>query len=402
VRNGIPLPAATVEEYEIDLSLTVTESEIPRETRRYARWNWIDAIIGDVLAPIDFGRAKNASHSVKSFFGVLAHSALQDISVQSVADTLPSGCSELGRKNITPVLQSLSKDTVQNQFEAVHEQLYKIAEQKGIFADDHTVAFDPTSVASPAESEQTVQIGSGDFWFYPTMAVVDSEARLILSLRHIKRKEWEIDKLEHAVREMSANIDIKRFYLDGTFHSAQGIRVARGITTDYWAIRCNPGRLADDEKPEAVNCVPANCGEYTYQQGVSVKGKTTNAVWYKIETSDGPKLVGYLTDLSEKQVRQWEQDTDADTLHERYQSRCAIETTFGQLKHPFRPALNSDDVAVELFCMHTAVLFYNIYILINRHFSPKLLLRLDQIPEGVLTAIRDVCLDCGQNPLVEN
>jgi hypothetical protein len=52
--------------------------------------------------------------------------------------------------------------------------------------------------------------------------------------------------------------------------------------------------------------------------------------------------------------------------------------------------------------MHTAVLFYNIYILINRHFSPKLLLRLDQIPEGVLTAIRDVCLDCGQNPLVEN
>jgi hypothetical protein len=398
VRNGIPLPAATVEEYEIDLSPTITESDIPRETRRYARWNWVAELIDDVVAPIDFGRGTNTSYSVKSFFGVLAHSALQDIGVRSVADTLPSNCGTLGRKDIGSVLRSLEKDTVQEQFEAAHEKLYELADKKGVFADSQEVAFDPTSVASPVQNEETVKVGQGDFWFYPTMAIVDDGPRLILSLRHVKQKGWEIDKLEHAVREMDDRIGVERLYLDGTFHSKQGIRVARATSIDYWIIRCNPDRLSSDEKPANTDYAPENCGEYGYQPNVSVEGTTTNVVWYKVKQSDGIQLKGYLTDLTEEQVAYWNRKGLA-TLRERYQPRCAIEATFGQLKHPFRPALNSDDVAVELFCMHTAVLFYNIYILINRYFSPFLLLRLDQIPEGVLTAIRDVCLDCGENPI---
>lgn len=393
VRVGAPLPVATVTEYDIDLSWPVDETTIPQKTKRYALWNWIDKIVEAVIADVDFGRAANTTYPVKAFFGVLAHSAVTGIGVRSVATTLPIGCKYRGPTNINYTLDKLSKDDVQAEFENALDSFLTLVSDTDLIGDSHEVAFDPTLIPSPTtDSRLTVGSGSGQFWFYPVASLVDPGSRLVLELRQIQKKSHQSDKLLQFINNIQNFIGVDRLYLDGDFHQAEVIDHCEEFDNVNWIIRCNPGRLKPEYRPRYNGVILEPYHDAHWLEDISVGDETCNLVWYKIRTKDGTKQYGYLTDMTAD-------DCDASTIHKRYKRRCGIETTFGQLKTHFRAATEPEEASTELVYMHAAILFYNIYILVNEYYSPNLLLRLDASPDQVLVAIRDVCLECATNPI---
>lgn len=143
-RHGVLLPSETVEKYDLDMTASVEAADISHRTKRYARWNWVEAVLKPVLEPIDFGRASNRSNSIKSFFGLLAQSAGTNHSVTDLRGNIPVGCSETGVVNVNETIGNLSKKKIQNQFEKAQIKLIEFAQQEDIIAGGQSIAFDPT------------------------------------------------------------------------------------------------------------------------------------------------------------------------------------------------------------------------------------------------------------------
>jgi len=384
VRHGAVLPRKTIEDYEIPVDPVIDEEEISMETKRFVIRNWVEFLLEKTVFHFDFGRASNNSYPLKTFIGVLAHCALQPVSVESAHRTLPSSCNREGPSDINEEIRSLSMDEIKQQFREIHTRFIEITEELGFWEKKRDVAFDPTSeTAYTDDTEKTIGYPSksGQVWFYPMTGTLDREARFGLSGHLVTKKSFSASRLQDDLESLSDMVD--RLFIDAEYHDSNAIRACQWELDGNWVIKGDEKKLSADDIPTEDEL--PDPGEGPLWRTADIKSTTVNAVWYNFQ--DSRKV--FLTGLSEKEVdNDWE-------IYNSYQNRDSIEPMFGDIKDDFIPFTNSSSPSVRLFYLNIALLFYNFYILINRTRAPKFMLRLDPIPQQIPTEVRHVCLECG-------
>lgn len=396
VRNGITLPNTTVKHYEIDLTDKIDESKIPYETIRYAQAHSVHNIITRVAESLTFHR-KNPSYTPETIFGVLAQLALTGGGPTQAYKDVPWHCDTAGSKDINSIIKRLDMEGVDKQFKDVHRRFFNIVKEEFFSNSNLTVAFDPTLASTLADnSDYTIDSGSGPekYWVYPILSIVNQSARFALSVDLApgrKLKDYNFEEELDSAQEM---IDVDFVLLDAEFHSSDIVSTLIKNTESDWIIAINSGRLSKDERPEKTGTVIEPYHE-DHWDTISLGGMDVNGVWYKIEKSSNKKegndtkQLGYLTSLQPDEV-------EGKEVYATHNMRDGVETTIGQIKDSFMAQSQTSDEVIKLFYIETAVLFYNIYVLLNRWKSPNLGLRLNPTPRETLRAIRDVCLGCGK------
>jgi hypothetical protein len=461
-RNGITPPDAVSTAYGFDAVLPpLYEKSVPRPTKKEALKKWVRLLLDETLQPLTFHRNQRQIE-ISQFVGLFAASALCDCGVQTVPDvvdyhenraTIPKGSGvakyidDLPLDGSEAAFGDEGKQSIVDQFDAVHRATLDLANERGFFDESLSLAVDMYridwngandgfTINRPPMSETDVR----SQWTYAVLSIIDTDARFTLGTRWLPRKS----RYPAAIRSMSSipkeYFDVRAIYADSELISGNLINAFRGLADSDWVVRA-PNHKSVISKLKRFT--PANHIGYV----PSVSWNTTPkpaAIVYPYD-SNNPDIIEFTarqlkqappissdeqtTILSEDANSEMNPELSLPTLEEkfddpqsetgvgdpsthaayltdrtlpersgggihfRYYQRWAIEEFINEISNNMMPVIESGNPKLRLYGMNLAVLFQNWHTLINRAPSPGLGLRLDVTHQELFMAIQTVAFE---------
>jgi len=156
-RNGITPPEAVRTAYGFDaIRPPLYEKSVPRPVKQEALQTWVRLLLNETLQPLTFHR-KQSQIEIPQFVGLFAASALYDCGVQTVPDvvdyhenraTVPKGSGvakyidDLPLNNSEAAFGDEGKQSIVDQFDAVHRATLDLAHERGFFDEPLSLAVD--------------------------------------------------------------------------------------------------------------------------------------------------------------------------------------------------------------------------------------------------------------------
>ncbi|MDS0474507.1 hypothetical protein [Natrinema sp. 1APR25-10V2] len=458
-RNGIKVPESVSEKYRFDaVAPPLYERAIPRSIEQDALRNWVQLLLDETINPLTFHRDKPRI-SIEQYLGLFAASAFSGCGVQTVANTfdyvyqremIPKG-SGVGKyiRNDLPLnasqaaLENTEKHAITKQFDAVHRETLKLADQYGFFSEDRSLAVDLYRIEwNGVENDLTInrppksENDNRSQWTYAVFGIIDTEARFTLGARWLPEKSAYPRAVNQLTPISNDFVDVKALYADSELISGALINAFRRIADSSWAVRApnektvitplkeytpenhigyvpavswnttpSPAAVAYPYDSSNPSIVEFTAHELKRNDPVDTKSQTDFSDFDDREetpgsfpstltkTFDDPESVPgvgngsthavYLTDRSLP-------ERSGEGIHFPYYQRWAIEESINQISNDFMPIIHSGNENLRLYGVNVAILFQNWHTLINRALSPELGLRRNVTHQELLMAILDV------------
>ncbi|MFC4407941.1 hypothetical protein [Haloarchaeobius iranensis] len=440
-RNGITPPEAVSAAYGFDaVRPPLYEKSVLRPVKQEALQSWVRLLLTETLQPLTFHR-EQSQIEIPQFVGLFAASALYDCGVQTVPDvvdyhenraTVPKGSGvpkyidDLPLNDSEAAFGDEGKQSIVDQFDAVHRATLELANERGFFDKplslavdmyriDWNGANDGSTINRPPMSETDVR----SQWTYAVLSIIDTDARFTLGTRWLPKKS----RYPAAIKNMSSipkdYFDVKAVYADSELISGDLINAFRGLADSDWVVRAPNHKAVISQlkrftpanhigyvpsvswnttpKPAAIvypyDSNDPDTIEFTARQlkrapPISMDEQTTilsgdgNAetqpelslptLEEKFDDPQSEPGVGdpsthaaYLTDRALP-------ERSGDGIHFQYYQRWAIEEFINEISNNLMPVIESANPKLRLYGMNLAVLFQNWHTLINRAPSPEL------------------------------
>jgi hypothetical protein len=358
------------------------DSNLSNHLRYVALLNWCDLLLDQLTKGISFGRASNASYTIRQIVASLAimtycgnldrgwHSG--QLTYQEEIIT-PTQIHNIIKKNIGMEGDFYqSKERIELVCKEMHDNLFEFASADlDLLSEPVNIAFDPTWVSMkdhhktiPGAMGNVELEDNGGFCFLTGIGF-SSTSRISLPISLVSDKKKYPQGLRKLLQQIENFADIGWIIADREFDNPAIIEVCRTDVVDTWAIRVrNNHKLIDMEEYNTLQ-----------KEGhgvVSFGGTEINAYWKDISDSEWEYGFGDEDDdlfiLSGKSS----DETSVSNITSRYGDRWSVETLIRQLKHNFAPDIFEKSGLFQLFSFNISSIFYNMCQFINHSLSPRL------------------------------
>lgn len=403
---GVPLPASTEARYNLSQQVGPAAAEYSARTRRSALYALVHDLMELVGEHFTFDRASNTSTTVESLLGVCAHSALLDVSVESYAESAQHlfGVEDAVSGTRTYELAgSLSLWEVNDVFDDITYALLDYASDTGAIPSKPIVSYDLTRLDGLHRSSLGRRFRTADGeWRFASLACTDSDLEFSLGMRLLKSEAQRASVLRRLLRKLTDTLDVQLLMLDRGFDGIADIEACREFVGDDWLIFAQNDEWTTGTTPDFTRLYEAlSPGETAVVTPAGYDGLTpsTQLIGYSGSTDDDVAPIrAFYSDL------QLPADEDARAalitrLNFVYNRRAKIESMFRLTKNRFALGSTTDDPVRTQFYYNIAVLFYNLYQLVNTVPTPVTGLELDVSQTELLTAVRNVAFDGPTQPI---
>jgi hypothetical protein len=425
-----PLPDEVAANWELDLDMGVSESSVTRPICREAVRNWARILMTDAAKHLTFNRIGKIEYDIEQIIAAFAHSALQSIGLTNGhrtaaylydEDSIPSGTTvtELFRAE-SEYANSLDKQTIEDQFEAVHCSVLDRFKANGLFGDG-TVDLAGDTTDEPwwgGVNPHTIGTAfprndSTPVWEYAMVGTVKTDAPVCFGVSLVESKDQHpaaFNKLlDRAARYTDINYAFfdKEFYDGGVIetihnHDCNGLIVKASNTEKIKDDVIAPTPEGESDEIEGVDVTSAtpNPNVFVVPKGADTESNTRRGVarqqtltQYNEDTngrddtdSSAGNVSSHIVYVSYLSV----EEHDAEDINDEYGNRWAVETLIRAIKRVFLPKSGSSNERLRIYIANIAVVFYNWLSLVNNALSPQFKLPLNITGKELLTAVRDV------------
>lgn len=413
--NGAPIPPSVKRRYTLSIETGADASAYPPEARDIALYTIVGELLDIVVKHLDFGRGDNASRELISVVGAFAWSAMDEKSVdtyhQRARHTFDLSTALKG-PTIRGHIDSLSFWKVNALFDDINQALLTyVADAQGLT--DPITSYDLTDIQSPvAESDSHPYRTEDGRWRVASLAITDPALEFAVGTRILRSNATRAAELEKLLRELTANTEVGLLMADRGFDGEDDITACRTFADD-WLIfaqdysdqrRDDFARLRENLDPGGT-AVIEDAGYEKLSRSVTMIG--VSGASEESATVD-PVCAFYTDSLSA--------DPDADSLSEAaeaqredlireltatYQQRAKIETMFGMAKNDLDVGTDSSKTTTKTFYVNMAMLFYNLYNIVNTVPAPNSGLELDTSQKELLNVIQNIAFHGPEQPVAQ-
>lgn len=418
-RSGTIFPSNLRKEIDLPFDLDpeiVEQRQLEPNVKVSAFCNWAEEFVERcIVEPLDLGRdADSVTYPKESFYGLLAHAALQSVTMESAhksceewlidPDYVPHG------KTVRDRVRKKSVKEIADMFHEANKQFLDFASEYTIIDDSKDVAYDTTNIVFVGENDEQpwakrfgksveYRMESSEEalrWEFGILGIMENDVRFALGLYPIDEETDYADGLNRVLREPRKNSDmpVNKVMMDRGLSGARLVDRCRSLIGENWIMNARKiGELGElvEETPQGETKFdddPDHLEDITNKPNAYVVPVMED--WN--HTNDDHMV--FLTDLPKEKL-------DEDYIKNKYRTRGRIEKTLEQVKCDFRvPRQRSNkpeeapSVEWEYFLLNLSMLFFNLHNLIQNSLSPKYALPLGEKERStwnvVLSAIRKV------------
>lgn len=367
--RGIALDSVAYEPEQPDGDSSRTQKRMKEQTRKDVLKNtrsWLHD-------GIDLHREGSVIYSDSDYLDLMSHLGLESSfandgaegfhnEVEKMADEdeprSPSGDSLIHH------LKKFDKGELMELFEELNDQLFQVAEERGLFDEAVDLAIDENAIPyygdtdHPMVTNMKEKAGTNYGFKYATMCIVgDDGRRFTLGVVPITSQEELRDAVLELIEKAEDYIEIKQIYMDRGYYDARLVEELnkRG---HYYVIRAQqtaPSKRLWKNRDEDQDVNFKLGSTIERKQEPYAKASVNRVVAEPI--SDDDEFVAFITNRPVT-------EESAEELVEEFRDRWGIETSY-RVAADFRAKTTSKSYSVRLFYYLYSHLLYNVYILTN-------------------------------------
>ncbi|ADQ66925.1 hypothetical protein GL213_06700 [Halogeometricum borinquense] len=406
-RNGVPIPEAVRERYELSYDAGPAAADFSPVTRGLALYNLVEELLQKVVENLSFQRSSNKSRTLRSLVGVFAYAARHGESIENYGQTAQHAfdlTDAFAGSTLRRHIDELRLWRIDEMFDEVNQALLKYVIKSGVVSDPVMISYDLTDVQSLGLNVYDEFFLTADGrWRFASLSFTDPDLEFAFGLRLLKSESQRARVLENFLRTLTSMVDVKLFMADRGFDGREDIEVCREFVPGKWVICAQ-----DDSNPVGQN------SDYRRLRAELEPGSTAVRPSAGYGNLNPPvKLLGYSGDNSQADtpdpIRAFYSDMslpgDPDAreslitlINWQYNQRAKIESMFRMAKNEFDVATDTDKPPRKSFYFHMSVLFYNLYKIVNTVPSPRLGLELDTNQKELLEVLHNLALEGPASP----
>ncbi len=328
-----------------------------RELKRYGGY-----VRRNLLRHISFPQRHNARYHKNDILDVLLHAQSENVCLETASKTIQS-VAKTDKPSADSVLRYLGKleqTKVLDMFQRTNGYIFKVAKKYGVFRREVDIAVDFQDVHFygsknlPYVVETKMDRGTGHFFRYLTVSIVDKGRRFVLKVMPVHKLDLRHHQLEELLTYVRSKFKVRYVYFDRGFYDSKILMLMNQLGFKY-IIKCplnSKVRKLTNKKQKLPVVLPYYVSDRAFSKLVVVNMRNLS--------TDGGKdfRVYYITNIPVA-------EESAQVIDNLYRRRWCIETSFRVQKHSLRIKTTSRNHVIRLFLYLFGAMVYNLWYLGN-------------------------------------
>lgn len=378
--NGVPIPDAVKDQYDLSHDLGPAASDFPEGGRNLALYNLVEDLLQIVVSNLDFRRNSNKSRDIRSLVGIFAHAAYTNESIENYDLTAQHSfdlSSAFTGGTIRKHIDDLTLWQIEEMFDEINQRLLEYILESGVVSQPVMISYDLTDMQSLGLEEfDDAFLTEDGRWRFASLSFTDSDLEFSFGLRLLKSESQRAGVLRSFLRNLTSMVDVKLFMADRGFDGQEDIEACQTFVPGCWIIHAQDpsddsgrsedfARLREKIDPNKTATV-AHAGYENLHPPVQMIGYSGAG-----ENAETPEPIrAFYTDIS-LPADEEKRETEITNTNFRYNQRSKIESMFRMGKNKFDVATDTDKKGRKSFYINMSVLFYNLYNIVNTVPAPK-------------------------------